>query len=714
VWSELERRLSVLKPRHWLLVLVALTLLVLLTRFVAVGWQRMLFNTDSVDGDQGAYLQLGLDLREHGVLTDGTRHPLYPLLLAAFAEREWRYFTYAKFLSLAFGMLGILALFWIGYRLFDLPTAWLAAFLLSINFEFIQHSTFVLAESLLVLCFLGAWFAMVRALRRPESVPWWAAAGGLAGLVYLAKGTGQLLAACFLLAAFLLYGPGLVRRRGVWVFLATYSLVALPLWIYNWKLFGSPTFNFAMTHQMWMDRWEQNLVSDVRKLPTFWSYWQSHTWQEAWVRLWKGLVDLRFFVAKILWPTRSLALDHFLLSIWSGVTLAVVAGAALAARRPLWAFVRQHRQAVVLTLVVSFAFYLLFAWYTAIVPLPTRFLLPLLPIWLLLAAATLAGVGRRVVTAKLPRSARLGAGLVALAIGLFIGRWFVISGLANAQAFGQNPFEADRVYNSDSEQPLQWVRTGQVGDPADVLVGPGSSLPFWRHSDHVRMVRLPVDLETPAEFEAYLRARDVEYAVLDAGLADRRGAAADWLGVREVEGDRVVLDRVPPGWALGFVYPDMPCKWCVLQRLADKPPADRTDFVLGQAIRLAGYDMLVDDLRPGGELALSLYWESLRPVDADYTVFTQLLGPDGQLHGQFDRQPLHGHWPTSRWQPGQSFVDKFVIPVDETAPPGEYTLLVGLYDLNTGQRLPVTAAKERVTHDAIALFTLTMEETSHE
>ena len=86
-------------------------------------------------------------------------------------------------------------------------------------------------------------------------------------------------------------------------------------------------------------------------------------------------------------------------------------------------------------------------------------------------------------------------------------------------------------------------------------------------------------------------------------------------------------------------------------------------------------------------MTVTLHWESLRPVSSDYTVFTQLLGPDLQLHGQMDRQPLSGHWPTSRWLPGQRYLDKFVIDVGETAPEGEYVLLVGLYDPVTGDRL---------------------------
>ena len=109
---------------------------------------------------------------------------------------------------------------------------------------------------------------------------------------------------------------------------------------------------------------------------------------------------------------------------------------------------------------------------------------------------------------------------------------------------------------------------------------------------------------------------------------------------------------------------------------------------------------------------VTLYWASVQPVSADYTVFTQLLGPDFQLHGQMDRQPLSGHWPTSRWQPDQKLVDKFVLNIDETAPAGDYVLLVGLYDGDTGQRLQATNNGQRIHDDAIPLVHLPISQSA--
>jgi hypothetical protein len=669
--------------------LIGLLLLLFLARFVTIGWQRMLKNGNSADGDQGAYLQLGLDLREQGTLTDGTRNPLYPLLLAAFAGREWRYFTYAKFLSFACGLLTVVSTFYIGYRLFDRPTALLATFLLSANMEFIIHSTFVLTEALLVLCVVWAWFAMVQALRQPAVLHWWAAAGLLAGLAYLAKGTGLLVAGSFGVATLLLYA----RPRGLWLFVAAFCLVALPLWGYNWAIFGHPTFNFATTHQMWMDEWDETFVSDAASMPTIWSYWQTHPPAEAWAREWQGLLDMRFFMLKLLWPTRSLAVDQFYLSGWAWIVWAGLGGALLLAHRPVGEFVGRYRAALLLTGLMSATFYFLFAWYLVIVPIPTRFILPLLPLLLLLLCAGATAVGRGC-WARLPGWGRVLMALGGVTLALYIGQWFAYSWLAGGLPFGQNPFDADRDYNSFNEQPLEWTRIGHSSGQVGVLWGPGHSLPAWRHTDRLRFVRFPRDVETPAEFEALLDGESIAYIIVDADMAGRRReVAGELLGVDKVEGDRVLFGAWPEGWALGLVYPDVPGRWWVFRR---KPPAVATDVVLGGAIRLAGYDLADDKLRPGGEVAITLYWQSIAPVTTNYTIFTQLLGPDGRLYGQVDRQPLYGVWPTGRWQPGERFVDKFVIPISEAAPPNEYQLIVGLYDLATGRRLRTSGGADFV------------------
>jgi hypothetical protein len=116
---------------------------------------------------------------------------------------------------------------------------------------------------------------------------------------------------------------------------------------------------------------------------------------------------------------------------------------------------------------------------------------------------------------------------------------------------------------------------------------------------------------------------------------------------------------------------------------------------LGDQIELLGYDLSAGQVEPGGTVELTLYWHALTELEEDYTVFTHLLGESYNLAsgsfvwGQKDNMPLDGTYPTSRWLENEVVVDRYAIAVQPDAPPGLYRIEVGMYLLETGQRLPV-------------------------
>jgi len=118
-------------------------------------------------------------------------------------------------------------------------------------------------------------------------------------------------------------------------------------------------------------------------------------------------------------------------------------------------------------------------------------------------------------------------------------------------------------------------------------------------------------------------------------------------------------------------------------------PTVRYEVRLGDHIRFLGYDLPQPELSRDQPLAVTLYWQATAPLTTSYTVFTHLLGPDGQLWGQLDSIPQSGTRPTTIWLPGETIVDHDEIPLRPGAPQGDYVLAVGLYDFQTGERLPV-------------------------
>jgi 4-amino-4-deoxy-L-arabinose transferase-like glycosyltransferase len=123
----------------------------------------------------------------------------------------------------------------------------------------------------------------------------------------------------------------------------------------------------------------------------------------------------------------------------------------------------------------------------------------------------------------------------------------------------------------------------------------------------------------------------------------------------------------------------------VSEPTTSKPLA--TDF--GDQIRLASYELSDDDLLPGSDLQLTLYWQALRAVSQEYTVFVHLRGEDGATISQDDYPPLKNLYPTYYWSEGQTVPDPRVLPVPREVVPGWYRLEVGLYETGSGQRLPV-------------------------
>ncbi len=121
-----------------------------------------------------------------------------------------------------------------------------------------------------------------------------------------------------------------------------------------------------------------------------------------------------------------------------------------------------------------------------------------------------------------------------------------------------------------------------------------------------------------------------------------------------------------------------------------KNPPTPNDFpetigaLFGSAIKLR-HAAVPTHLAADEPLEFTLVWESIAPVDTNYTVFVHLLSPDGILAAGQDGQPVNALYPTSWWAPGEVIIDARRWLPD--LPPGTYQLEVGLYRLDTGARL---------------------------
>ncbi len=139
----------------------------------------------------------------------------------------------------------------------------------------------------------------------------------------------------------------------------------------------------------------------------------------------------------------------------------------------------------------------------------------------------------------------------------------------------------------------------------------------------------------------------------------------------------VKIGGAPPGLTLAAANPQHN-----LEQPFGEPPY----------LTLLGYDLVTE----ASTLHLTLYWRSEAVLPVDHTTFVHLRDAAGHTVAQKDQPPLNGAYPTSLWDPGEIIADEITLPLPGELPAGVYSLVVGLYDFNTGQRLavPDTPANE--------------------
>ncbi len=230
------------------------------------------------------------------------------------------------------------------------------------------------------------------------------------------------------------------------------------------------------------------------------------------------------------------------------------------------------------------------------------------------------------------------------------------------------------------EQYWIWIRLGPL-DPAHYVAGQdlwlGDTLyptDVWRPGEIVRQLhRLSIPDWAPAPGLYWIRL----------GLVDESGRRVP---LANGSGDTVVLGP-----------------WRMVTAEPPPPPTCRTDYRLGEAIHLDGYDVAWLQEGASGQLLVTLHWRATGVPGEDYTVFVHLLDEEGHLVAQHDGPPRGGEYPTSWWRAGERVLDVHALPLGEWSD-GPLFLRVGMYHPETLERLPVyDGESQRVGDDVVPL-----------
>lgn len=157
------------------------------------------------------------------------------------------------------------------------------------------------------------------------------------------------------------------------------------------------------------------------------------------------------------------------------------------------------------------------------------------------------------------------------------------------------------------------------------------------------------------------------------------------------------------GWALDIVDVQIEA-WPMETEFPPIETAHFAQFGDPSLFELHGYDLEGADLAPGATAPLTLYWRATEDAPPlNYHVFVHVVRDGESPAAQDDGAPLNGFRPTSSWRGGEVFVDDRVLVIPEGAEPGAYRLYVGLYNPDSGERLPAFVDGERVENDAVLL-----------
>jgi len=122
---------------------------------------------------------------------------------------------------------------------------------------------------------------------------------------------------------------------------------------------------------------------------------------------------------------------------------------------------------------------------------------------------------------------------------------------------------------------------------------------------------------------------------------------------------------------------------------ADLRAGEGAEVEFGHQMRLRGWRLDADELRPGGVLSLALAWEYLVDPSDRYVVFVHVLADDGTLVAQHDEAPAGARLPAAQWPTNSTFSYSVKLDLPDDLAPGDYRVLLGVYEWPSLDRLPV-------------------------
>jgi 4-amino-4-deoxy-L-arabinose transferase-like glycosyltransferase len=172
----------------------------------------------------------------------------------------------------------------------------------------------------------------------------------------------------------------------------------------------------------------------------------------------------------------------------------------------------------------------------------------------------------------------------------------------------------------------------------------------------------------------------------------------------------------PEGYRLGITQADGTSLGdaLLLATVAIEPASNDYPNPLNQnfnnEVRLVGYEYSARQISSGGSLDVTLYWEALPALAADYIIRVRLLGENGEIYGRANTFVEAGQYDGIDWRSGELIRDVHTLQLDPTIPPGSYLIYVALIDSMTKEPQNIVAEDGHWINDHLLLARVNVRE----
>ena len=130
---------------------------------------------------------------------------------------------------------------------------------------------------------------------------------------------------------------------------------------------------------------------------------------------------------------------------------------------------------------------------------------------------------------------------------------------------------------------------------------------------------------------------------------------------------------------------------------------------VGEGLELASAEFSPQNAKPGTAVTVKLRWQVREAPGRELTTFVHLGDREQAPLAQGDGPAFEGGYPTEQWSAGEVLDDSYVLVVPKDLVSGRYPIQIGMYEPDSGARLPLLVGEERQAQDAFLVGWLTVE-----